>query len=112
MSARRHQDAEISAGGDIKVADVATGLADEFQLRQLFKHLARDGQALLREQQGIAAFHLLDHARRVGISIVVDFYLMALQFRVGLCFAQGVGVVVDDGDFHREAPFGLSFKNI
>ena len=82
---------------------IAASLADEFQLRQLIEYLRRDHHTLLREQQRVAAFHLLDHAGRVGICVVVDFYLVSLQLGIGAGVAQGVGVVVNDGNFHKQS---------
>ena len=69
--------------GDVDVIDVAAGLADELELRQLLDHLAREGHALLREHQRIAARHLLHDPVGIGVGVGVDDDLVALQLVVG-----------------------------
>lgn len=104
VAAGQDEDAEVGAGFDVEVADVAAGLADELELRQLFEDVARDVDALLGQQQHIEALDLFDDARRIEVGIVVDDDFMALQFRKGARLAQRVGVVVYDSDFHGACP--------
>ena len=91
-----YRDAVLRAGGDVEVIDVAAGLADELELRQLLDCLAGERYALLDEHQRIAARYLLDDAVLIGIGIGVDDDFMAFQLRKCLGLAEGIGVVVYD----------------
>ena len=95
----------LGAGRDVEVIDIAAGLADELELRQLLDHRACDGHALLREHQRIAARNLLQHTVGIGVGVGMDDDLMALQLVVGARLAHCICVIVYDCDLHGGSLF-------
>ncbi len=96
----RHHNTVISTRGNVEVARVGTGLAHEFQIGELFDHIAPKRHALLRKYHRVAALHLLHHSRGIGVGIGVDDHLMIFQSIEPADGAKYIGVVVDDGNFH------------
>jgi hypothetical protein len=98
-------DAVLGAGRDVEVIDVATGLADEFKLRQLLDDRAREGHPLLREHQRIAARHLLHDPLGIGVGVGVDDDLVPFQLVVSARFPKCICVIMYDCDLHGGSLF-------
>ena len=99
MLARRHDDAEPRAVGDVDMR-IDAALADELELRQSFEQRRADLRALANEHQRLGIGE--SRGERIGVLnvIVPDRDLMPGKPVETGQRPHGVVVVVEDGDFH------------
>ncbi len=82
-----------------------SGLADQFQFRQLLDQRPRKRCALLGEYHRIGVFQSLGNFFHVRFRLRVNHHLVAGELWIALQRLESILVIIDDGDLHESFSF-------
>src|ERR1700730_534107 len=103
MLAREDDDAEPGAGSDIDMR-IDAALADQLKLRQSLQQRCADLRPLADQDQGFGVAQSLRQLVDILDVIVPDRDVMSGKLLEAVERAQGVEIIVEDGNLHGQRP--------